>query len=273
MEMNLTEFSPKAIELQALVAKTKNITATDLKDKAQLAVVKASRIELRNARVAIEKLAKSMREEAQGVVKQILAAEKEHIAIITPEEDRLAAIEDEAKAILIREERERKAPERRIRLHGIGGHATFTDDEFVQLDDVQFEAYYNGKVAAKNEADAVKQREEQEAKQRELDERQAKIDKAEADEKRRVELAAAEKRGAELAAQKAKEQALLAEAKAMKDEADALAAKEKLEGQKKYQKWLAKHNVTEGTLAVKTHVIERSGDTVKLYSLTGIFQV
>ena len=93
---DLEKFDPTVAELTAMVAKTKKLKATDLEDKAQLAIVKENRIVLKKARVQIEKRGKELREDALKFQRAVIAKEKELIAIIEPEEDRLEAIEQEA---------------------------------------------------------------------------------------------------------------------------------------------------------------------------------
>ena len=110
---DIERFDPTKEVLQQLVLKTQSITATDLKDKAQLEVVKQNRIELKKARVQIEKTGKAMRDDANAYSKAVIAKEKELIGIISPEEDRLKAIESEAEELAIREERMKKLPERK----------------------------------------------------------------------------------------------------------------------------------------------------------------
>lgn len=114
-DTSIEKFDPTVAELQAIVEKTKGLTAIDLKDKLQLEVVRGSRIELKKKRVEIEKYAKSLRDNATAWSKKVSAKEKELIGIIEPEEERLKAIEAEAEQLIIREARMEKLPARRER--------------------------------------------------------------------------------------------------------------------------------------------------------------
>jgi|SRR6187551_1611446 len=237
--LDLGKFDPTSAELMQMVEATKGITATDLKDKGQLEIVKQNRITLKNARVQIEKTGKSLRDPATAFSKKVSAREKELVAIIEPEEERLVAIEEEAKQLAIKEERMEKLPARKERLDLVVGESPTpmeyaVDSELLDMDAEAFESYFNQKVAEKNEnvriegerAREAKQKEidaenarikaEQDAKQAELDEKQRKID----DEKREIQHA----KEVEKAAKKAREEAeLKAKEEAEKKEADRLA--------------------------------------------------
>lgn len=274
--VDLQEFDPTAAKLMEMVAATKDITATDLRDKVQLAVVRENRITLKKARVQIEKIGKSLREDAVARQKAVIAKENELIAIIEPEEERLASIEEEARYLAIREEREQKAPARRQRLHAIEG-VTFTDDEFVQLDDAQFEAYYNQKVADKNAADAERIRKEveakaaekasadakikaeQDAKQAELDAKERALEAEKREIEHKKEVAEAEAKARKEAEQKAREDAERAEnVRRLKEEAE----KAMRERDQKYQDFLKKNGYT---TEVGAYYIAQTGNTVTLY--------
>jgi len=128
-------------KLLAMVAKTSGITATDLNDKAQMALVKENRIELKKTRVMIEKFGKSLRDEATKFNRLVSGKEKELIAIIAPEEDRLQAIEDIAAENAIREERTEKLPMRKERLANIGDNEIVTEEELLTMDANKSEGY------------------------------------------------------------------------------------------------------------------------------------
>lgn len=195
----VVEFDPTVEALQKMVEATKNITATDLTDKAQLKIVKENRIALKGARVKIEKRGKELRDGANKFAKEVIVEERKLVSIIAPEEDRLAEIEEEAKQIQIRKERAELLPARRERLAAIGDGVEATDDELLELDDIKFDAYLNNRVALKNAADLRKietdrvaneleaNRLENEKNAREREE-QARID-----ERARIEREAAEK--------------------------------------------------------------------------------
>lgn len=150
----IEKFDPKVAELNAIVAETKNITADDLTDPEQLAIVKKNRIALGKARVKIEKAGLAARDEANKFNKAVLSYEKSLIAIIKPEEDRLDQIEEAAKALAIRNERLEKLPARKERIEALNLEVP-ADDILLEMDSVQFEAFYNECVAKKNENDRI----------------------------------------------------------------------------------------------------------------------
>lgn len=180
-EKNLEKFDPTVAELTAMVASTKGITATDLKDRNQLEIVKTARISLKNARVRITKVGKELRADALAFQKAVIAKETELIAIIDPEETRLEAIEEEAKQLYIREERLKLLPTRKERLLAIDGVKEWaTDEELLNLNSEAYEAFFNECTATHNEevrlAD-LKKKEEEEAKlAKERADAQAKLD-------------------------------------------------------------------------------------------------
>jgi hypothetical protein len=155
MEMNLEQFNPTVAELTKLAAESKQLTITDYADPAQVKAVHDQRIVLRDARVGITKKAKEFREDALAFQKKVIEKEKELIAIITPEEDRLDQMEQEAKAHAVKLERERKWPERLARLKELEYKGGSSDDHVLKmLNDVEFETYINN-VKAKIEAEAL----------------------------------------------------------------------------------------------------------------------
>ena len=171
MELNLNKFNPTVAQVTEMVAKTKSITATDLKDKKQIELIKSNRIELKNARVQITKVGKELRSEALEFQRLIIKQEKELLGIIEPEETRLESIEEEAKRLQILEIRKTLLPSRKEKLSSVGNETD--DDQLLDMDENQFETYFNACVAAQNE----KKRLEAEAKlAKEKEEAQAKLD-------------------------------------------------------------------------------------------------
>lgn len=271
-DLSLEKFNPIA-ELNALVEAARGVFVTDIGDKEQLSIVKKTRILLRDARIDIEKKGKELRGDALAFQKAVIAREKELIAIIEPEEARLAAIEDEVKAKKLRAERIALIPERRKRIGEIGGdtllNKNVSDEQLVAMDASEFQGYVNAMVADKNEKDrkAIEAREnaakeeelrlqrEKEAQEREERARQEEREAGErrlAAETERLQREAREKTEREEREKKAEEERLEAERKRI--EADA-----------KYQAFLKEHGVNEETRH-KFH-IERSGNVVRLYTL------
>lgn len=149
---NIAKFDPTTAQLNEMVNVTAGITSVDFTNKTQMEFLRASRIELKNTRVKIEKFGKGQREEALAYQKAVIAKEKELIAIIAPEEDRLSKIEDDAKAAEIRASRLESLPERKERLVAIGDEIVIEDDALLAMDGIYFEAYFNERVGNKNEA-------------------------------------------------------------------------------------------------------------------------
>lgn len=247
---DIEKFDPTTAELKKMVEATKDLTATDLADPAQLAIVREKRIEFKKARVNIEKTGKALREDALKFQRDVIAKEKELIAIIEPEETRLAAIEEEAKVLAIRKERIEKLPARKERLSKIAHFEPVSDDFLLELDAVQFEAFFNDATARSNEhqrrLDEEKARAAEEARLEAARKDQERIDAE--NEAKRIEQ---EKKDAELRARedaiKAEEQRIAhekevreAEERAkreteerMKREAEEKAAREKAEAEAK----------------------------------------
>ena len=272
---DIERFDPTREVLQQLVEKTKGITATDLKDKAQLAVVKENRIELKKARVQIEKTGEAMREDANAYAKAVIAKQKELISIISPEEDRLKAIEAEAEELILKEERMAKLPERKERLAQIGDLVEVSDEKLLTMDAVGFEAYYNSRVADKNRADEAAKREEQNAKQKELDDREAKLKEEEQRLEAEKEAREREERAREEEREKARiaEEKRLAEAKRAKEDAEKKERedKEKLEKAERYREWRKAHGWTPETcLQFKEEKVE---ETIVLWKKVDTFKL
>lgn len=252
-------FDPTVEKLQSIIAETAKITAEDLSDDAQLAVVKGTRLQLRDARVTIEKQGKEMRTEALKYQKDVIAREKELIGIIEPEEIRLKAIEEQATQMRERAARAALLPMRQEMLAKFG-EPLLTDESILDMDNEAFMVYLNERQAQKNEADRIdieaeKARLTHEAllaqvkKDAEVAERNRIEEAAKADEARRIQVEAQKKYDAELAAQKLIDDAkaevarIVAEADAkVKAEEDAKSAAEaaQVEAQKdqKYINWL-----------------------------------
>ena len=279
-------FNPKIAELKAMVEATKGITAIDLKDKAQLAIVRENRIALMKARTSINKDGMMYRRSAIDYQNDVIAREKELIAIIEPEEKRLASIEEEAKELAIREERLEKLPSRREKLASIDNITTWaTDEELLKMDSISFETFYNSCVAEHNrnlrEQTEEKQKEEAERIRTEQAEAQAKLDaerKAIDDERAKLEQEKQDiaiKEALKEVEEKAKV-AILAKIEASKLEAERL-EKEKIENN---QKILTKHKAftdftaslgwTEATKA--DYKVEDTGTEVLIYKKVGTFK-
>lgn len=97
-------------DLAALVASSKSIAAPtnqDGREECHAAAMKAA-----GARVSINKLAKAARDDANAFSRAVIAEEKELIAIVQPEEDRLRKLRDDYDAKRAREKAEKAEAER-----------------------------------------------------------------------------------------------------------------------------------------------------------------
>lgn len=289
----LEKFDPTKEKLTEMVQRSKEIKATDLEDKTQLEIVRVNRIELKKARVQIEKIGKELRDEANKFSKAVIAKEKELIAIIEPEEDRLKEIEEQAKEIAIKKERMEKIPARRERLEKIGDNVEVTDEELLELDANGFESYYNERVAEKNRKDKeqadkeqaereAKAKADQEAKQKELEDKEKKLEEerlenekertrlqAEKDARDREDKAREEERiKAEQEAERKQEDERRAKEKEEKDLAEAKAKRERAV---QYVNWRKSHGYTEETKNEFYEKVEE--DKVTLFKKAGEFQL
>ncbi|MBP9771447.1 MAG: hypothetical protein KBD16_00770 [Candidatus Pacebacteria bacterium] len=210
--MDIIKFDPSIEHLNKIVEATSKITADDLSDDTQLYLVKETRLNLRTARTTIEKQGKSMREEAVKYQKDVIAREKELIAIIEPEEKRLKALEDEAALIKVREARKELLPMRRSMLVGLM-NVEPTDEYLLEMSNDEFISFLNDMTAAKNERDRLEieqekakladaARLEQVRKDAEVAERSRIEANQKAEEQRRIEVEAQRKIDAEAAAKK-----------------------------------------------------------------------
>jgi hypothetical protein len=193
MELSIEKFSPTRAELAALVEKAKLIDLVNPFDDMQLAVVKNARAELRSTRTAITKRGKDLRDDALAFQRAVIATEKELVAIVTPEEERLATLIEAAIEMREREERKQLLPHRHQRLAAIGDDIIATDDELLAFDGPAFEGYFNTRQADHNErarlANEAKERElkaEEERQQRER-EAQEREERARIAERERIE--------------------------------------------------------------------------------------
>lgn len=305
--MNITEldkFNPTVAELTLMVEKTKGLTI-DIQDKGQLSIVHTSRIELKNARVKIEKAGKALREEAIAYQKAVIAKEKELVGIIEPEEDRLAAIEEEAEKFAIRKERLEKLPTRKERLLAIpySHHLEPQSDEvLLDMDANAFEAYLNSRtsscfaieqreqqakieeearkhnealVAAQKKIDAenIAKKAEQDAKDKELADKESGL----AEERRKFEqekeAKAAEEKAREdervRVAKEAEDKRIAEEEAAKKAAEDKVKADAELATQKKFQEFLISVGMTKENMD-EFHKID-TGDTIVVYRKVGTF--
>ncbi|TXH55602.1 MAG: hypothetical protein E6Q97_08515 [Desulfurellales bacterium] len=268
-DISVVQFDPTVEDLHKMVDATKDITATDLEDKAQLKIVTQNRIALKNARVKIEKRGKELRDDAIQFQRDVIAKERELVAIIATEEDRLAAIEKQAKHIALMKERSLVLPARRERLAKIGDDHEVMSDEFINvMDPIEFDNYVAERTAAKAEADRQKAEAERLAAEREAEraenERRAREreEQARIDERRRIE---------EETARKEREQAERAERERIAAEQRERDERARLEQQERYQTFRASHGWTPETKADFKE--EKVGGEIVLYKKLGTFKL
>lgn len=169
---DLNKFDPTIEKLQLLVSESSSITKVDINDPKQIELVKKARIKLRDARVLIEKTGKSYRDEAIQYQRAVIEKERSLIAIIEPEEQRLKAFEEESKKQKELHLRHQQLPARMERLKALG--VVVAEEYVMQFDSVAFETKINELVAEKN----AREREENERKQREIQEAAAAVVRA-----------------------------------------------------------------------------------------------
>jgi len=273
--LNIEQFNPKVAELQTLAGKAQAVNITDL------VAVKEVRLELKNARVEITKTGKAMRDDANAFSKAVIAKEKELIALIEPEEEKLKEAEAAEKQRVEQEERKVLLPERKERLDSIGDDREALDANLLEMDGAAFETYYNQRLAAKNEADRaeidrqnaeiarkqaeIAEKEQSEAREAETKEREEKArkegeKKAKQDAKDKLQKEADKRKADEEIAQEEENARVAAEAE----------AKRKLEASKRFVTWLKSNGYTEANKA--NFKIVDNGDSVTLYSLMGNYK-
>lgn len=215
MALELDQFNPTVAELKSLVENAGLLMLPDPSDEAQVKVIKEKRIELRDARVRVEKAGKELRAEAVQFQKAVIDREKELIAIVEPEEIRLKALEEEAKKFELVQERQKSLPARKERLTALDPAYLVVDEALLDLDDAEFETFFNKCSADKNEKAAaeVKRREDEVREKEEAQKREAETKQREDNARKEAEARA------EREIQEAKDRADRAEQEA-KDKVD-----------------------------------------------------
>ena len=90
--LSLEQFQPTEAKLRELALEKSKIVITDIEDKQQIKIAHDAKIELRDVRIAISLKGKELRDDANKFSKAVITKEKELLAIIAPEEDRLEKI-------------------------------------------------------------------------------------------------------------------------------------------------------------------------------------
>ncbi len=301
-ELSIESFSPTQIELANLVTNAEDaITKWNPEDELSVDLFKSRKKDLQQARLQIERVGKSMREEALQFQKQVIAHEKSLLETIEPIEDRMKAILDEQKQKEIRAERMAEMPERRAMLAEIGDSTPEpTDDTLLDMDHDQFVAYMNERKAvrfeelqaearareaearraeeikqaeerARAEAEARKEREAEEEKaraQKEADERVDSERRAREDAERRLAEAEAARVAEEARKEREAEEARQAEEHRKQEEAKRAEAEKQNEA---YQGWLYSHKSYGSPLEDKAFKVVVKDNVAHFYELVDTF--
>jgi hypothetical protein len=167
----IKDFESRKVDLTALKERVEGLDITDIADKAALKTLSDGRKEVKSARVAIEKEAKSMRDPLTEKNRFISKKEKELIDIIEPTEKKLLEKEDWVKAEeeKIRQAEVQKKQERlQTRVDRLAEYGFELDLTLLAgIDDEQFEKTVEsarGKWQIEQDALAEKECQEQEAR-------------------------------------------------------------------------------------------------------------
>lgn len=273
MDLNIEQFSPTRAEIAALVATAKTLDLPDPYDFTRAREVRDARLALRTARTNITKIGKALREDALTFQRKVIEKEKELVALITPEEQRLQELEDAAELAKEREARKAMLPKRRERLAAIGDGIEDTDEALLDMDGTAFEGYLNRRLADKNEADRIALEQERWRVEAEKERMAREQEIREAEERGRIEAAARAEREHIAREQQAARDAELAKEREAKEKSEAEAAKAReeamLEKDRKYQAFLTKHGYEPGD----KFMMQRSGTTLRLYKLVGTLEL
>ena len=125
MEITMNEDAPLTLQTRAALALNsthterdlralaiKNVTITQVVDKAGRQQAHSAAMELRTARTTIARVSKDARDDATQFQRAVIAEEKRLIALVEPEENRLIGIRDDYDAVQERIKREAEAKER-----------------------------------------------------------------------------------------------------------------------------------------------------------------
>lgn len=279
VELVVVDWQDKALKqftlpehLEQLAKQASKFDITSFRDKEVGKQAHDKRIELRDARVELEKIGLLIRSQATSFGKRVIKKEDELIAIISGEEKRLKEAEELVALEVERAKRIEKLPERKARLNEIGFEVA-SDEALLEMDAEQFEAHFNQCVADNNkreadriEAERVRQQAEVQAK---LDADRAEIDRQRAEnekEAQRLENERLARQREDLARQEGEKAAHAAttarEVQMQKDQA-------LMEKRAKFQDFRKSHGWTEETKAdFKT---EETPDGYVLYKKLGVF--
>jgi len=202
-EQELVKFDRTEAELKAIVAETASIVEVNIDNKEEIKKVKEARIAIGKVITAIEEFGLNKRSFFTEINRKIMARQKELIAILEPEKDRLKAFEEEAKQKQEIADRLLVLPERKNQLAGIGDGIEVTDEFILSMGSEEFADYVTVRKTdylIAREA-KIKETEDKIAREKEIEEEKKKAREEEAEKaKRDIELA---KEKAELEKQEA----------------------------------------------------------------------
>lgn len=250
-EKEITKFDITESALRELVHETVDIVEVDIENKDDIEKVKKARLKLSKVRVELKKFGKSKRDWFNEMAKKIIEREKELVAIIEPEEQRLKEFEEEYASKKERKEREALLPMRREQLSNIGDDIEVSDDELCGMDASEFMGYCNKRVADKNEKDRL-----------ELEARENAINEKEKEAERKREIEEAKEQAKEEERQRIEREKDLEEERKKKEE-------EALEKDRKYKKWLKEKGYTDKT--ADEYYMHNIGHGVVLYKIVGTY--
>jgi len=243
-------FDPKIADLQAIVSDTSLITTIDLTNESELEVFKACQKTLQQARLKVTNTGKALRDESNAYSKAVIAREKELLAVIEPEEQRLKNIKEDAEHAELLKVRASMTPVRveEMAKAGLTTEQLLTTEQMMEMDGNQFVEYIALKVQENNEAELTKFRAEKELR-----------DKADNDLKHAQDIKDAQEKAVIAERERAEKAKAEADEKAKKD---AEVEKLKLQSEVKYQNFLKENGWTEETK--DQFVIEKGGNKVRL---------
>lgn len=289
----IVKFDYTSDQIQKIVEETEKIDLTDIE------LVKENHKVLQKIRTTIEKQEKELVADANAFKNKVFDKRKEYLAISVPMEEKLKKVLDDEKQRLIIEARKELLPMKLQQLSMLKVSAV-TEEFILTLDDEQWVAFYNQKMAEHNDnveqeriAEENRIKEEAEKKRQEEEKERIRLEaEAKAEQEKKDLLAKAEKekaeavenakREAEEKAQKENEERLEKERKekeAKEAEAKALALKQeqdakdeelrkaKIEANRKYQEFLSTNNFNEDT-----DIIVENSHGMNLYRLVGTFK-
>jgi len=261
-EKEITKFDITEATLRSMVEETKGIVNVDIDNKEDIEKVKKARIAIGKIRIELQRFGKDKRDWFNLMSKKIITREKELIAIIEPEEDRLKAFEEEFKSKKELADRVALLPVRKEKLFAIDKMITVDDSFLCSMDSSEFMGYCNELIASKNEKSRL-----------ELEERENKLKVAETEAAHKEEVRIAAEKAREDEIEKADQreknridnERILKEKEEKKDQEE----KEALDKDKKYKKWLKDNGYTEETK--NDFVLEKVNNKVRLSKIIGIY--